>query len=37
MKTLSSKEWDDHSERARENLETITPDMVMRTVEELTW
>ena len=37
MRTLSSKEWDDHPERARENLETITPDMVMRTVEELTW
>ncbi len=37
MKTLSSKEWDDYPERARENLETITLDMVMRTVEELTW
>ena len=37
MKTLSSKEWDDHPDRARENLEAITPDMVMATVEELTW
>jgi hypothetical protein len=37
MKTLSSKEWDGHPERARENLEAITPDMVMATVEGLTW
>ena len=37
MKTLSSKEWDGHPERARENLEAITPDRVMTTVEKLTW
>ena len=37
MKTLSSKEWDTHQERARENLEAITPDMVMTTVEKLAW
>ena len=37
MKTLSSKEWDVHPERARENLEAITPDRVMTTVEKLTW
>ena len=37
MKTLSSKEWDEHPKRARENLEAITPDMVMAKVEELTW
>ena len=37
MKTLSSKEWDAHQDRARENLEAITPDRVMATVEELTW
>jgi len=34
MKTLSSKEWDAHPERARENLGTITPDRVMATVEK---
>ena len=37
MKTLSSKEWDEHSERAHENFEAITPDRVMATVKELTW
>ena len=37
MKTLSSKAWDTHTDRARENLETITPDRVMATVEKLTW
>ena len=35
MKTLSSKEWDAHPDRARENLEAITPDTVMTTVEKL--
>ena len=37
MKTLSSKAWDAHPERARENLEAITPDAVMATVEKLVW
>ncbi len=37
MKTLSSKEWDTHTDRARENLEAITPDKVMATVEKLQW
>ena len=37
MKTLSSKAWDTHTDRARENLEAITPDMVMATVEKLAW
>lgn len=37
MRTLSSKEWDAHPERARENLETITPDTVMAAVEKLAW
>lgn len=37
MKTLSSKAWDTHTDRARENLEAITPDMVMGTVEKLAW
>ena len=37
MKTLSSKEWDAHPDRARENLEAITPDRVMATVEKLAW
>ena len=37
MKTLSSKEWDAHPDRARENLEAITPDTVMARVEKLTW
>ena len=37
MKTLSSREWDAYPERARENLEAITPDTVMAAVEELTW
>ena len=37
MKTLSSKEWDAHPDRARENFEAITPDVVMATVEKLTW
>ena len=35
MKTLSSKEWDAHPDRARENLKAITPDAVMTTVEKL--
>ena len=37
MKTLSSKEWDAHPDRARENLKAITPDTVMTTVEKLAW
>ena len=37
MKTLSSKEWDAYPDRARENLEAITPDTVMAAVEGLTW
>ena len=37
MKILSSKEWDAHPKRARENLEAITPDAVMATVEKLRW
>ncbi|RKU29410.1 hypothetical protein C6499_08595 [Candidatus Poribacteria bacterium] len=37
MKTLSSKAWDTHTDRARENLESITPDRVMATVEKLAW
>ena len=37
MRTLSSKEWDAHQDRARENLEAITPDAVMAKVEELAW
>lgn len=37
MKTLSSKEWDTHTDRARENFEAITPDTVMATVEKLAW
>ncbi len=37
MKTLSSKEWDAYPDRARENLEAITPDAVMATVEKLAW
>ena len=34
MKTLSSKEWDAHPDRARENFAAITPDTVMATVEK---
>ena len=37
MKTLSSKEWDTHTDRAHENFEAITPDVVMATVEKLAW
>ena len=37
LKTLSSKEWDAHPDRARENFAAITPDTVMATVEKLTW
>ncbi len=37
MKTLSSKAWDTRTDRARENLEAITPHMVMATVEKLAW
>ncbi len=37
MKTLSSKEWDTHTDQARENLAAITPDAVMATVEKLAW
>ncbi len=37
MKTLSSREWDAYPDRARENLEAITPDTVMAAVEELAW
>ena len=35
LKTLSSKEWDAHPERARQNLEAITPEAVMAAVEKL--
>ena len=34
MKTLSAREWDTHTDRARENFAVITPDAVMATVEE---
>ncbi len=37
MRTLSPKEWDAHTEIARQNLEAITPDAVMATVEKLRW
>ena len=37
MKTLSSKEWDTHIDRARENFKAITPDTVIATVEKLAW
>lgn len=37
MKTLSSREWDAYPDRARENLEAITPTTVMAAVEALTW
>ena len=37
MTTLSSREWDAYPDRARENLEAITPDSVMAAVEELAW
>lgn len=37
MKTLLSKEWDTHPERARENLEAITPERVIASVEKLEW
>ena len=37
MTTLSSKEWDAHPDRARENLKTITPDTIMATAEKLKW
>ena len=37
LKTLSSKAWDAHSDRARENFAAITPDVVMATVEKLAW
>ena len=37
LKTLSSKAWDAHPDRARENLAAITPDAVMATVEKLAW
>lgn len=37
MKTLSSKEWDAHPDRARENFEAITAETVMAIVEELAW
>ena len=37
MRTLSSKEWDAHPDRARENLEAITPEIVMAAVEKLAW
>ncbi len=37
LKTFSSKEWDAHPDRARENLAAITPDAVMATVEKLAW
>ena len=34
IQTLSSKEWDVHRDRARENLEAITPDTVITAVEK---
>ena len=34
---LSSREWDAYPNHARENLEAITPDIVMETVEKHTW
>ena len=37
LKTLSSKAWDAHPDRARENLAAITPDAVMATLEKLAW
>ena len=37
LKTLSSKEWDAHPDRARENFAAITPDAVMAAVEKLAW
>ena len=37
MKTLSAKEWDTHTDRARKNFEVITPEAVMATVEKLAW
>ena len=37
MKTLSAREWDTHTDRARENFAVITPDAVMATVEKLAW
>ena len=37
LKTLSSKAWDAHPDRARENFAAITPDAVMATVEKLAW
>ena len=37
MKTLSSKAWDAHTDRARQNLAAITPDKVMAAVEKLEW
>ena len=37
LKTLSSKAWDAHPDRARENLAAITPEAVMATLEKLTW
>ena len=37
MKRLSAKEWDTHTDRARENFEAITPDAIMATVEKLVW
>ena len=35
LKTLSSREWDAYPDRARENLEAITPETVLAAVEEL--
>ena len=37
LKTLSSKAWDAHTDRARANFEAITPDRVMAAVERLEW
>ena len=37
LKTLSSKAWDAHPDRARENFAAISPDAVMATVEKLAW
>lgn len=37
MKTLSPKEWDEHTEIARQNLAAITPERVIGAVEKLEW
>lgn len=37
MQTLSPKEWDDHSDDAHRNLESITPRMVFAVTEKMEW